>query len=434
MTIPSALGPLYAGFSVAHSRPINIVGLGSSTIDASGDPAEVRWFNKLIKHFQTLSNIEPSAVLRLTDSPNLTPGIHGYNGGQGGTTSRDYATDDRITRIKELQPVAVIHVVGSNDYARDISPTEYYNNISQRLDAIDAVMTRPYVNILVHAHTRGGSFKYSFNEYRSALHTISNQRFNVHFVNVEGPAYGAGIPDRDVFDLLHTDTTHLTHDGHDFFYHVMAEALTSQGYIPKVAPSPDNRGPQIIASDSFNVPNYTEVYGRTLNNALGGYTIKKWEVTGPKHLCAYYQRLCRLASATTTFFGGVKMDSPDQQLSAVLYHLPIDAPLYFAVRRQSNDIDPVPSAYCAILYPDGKLDLVRRIGRTVTVLATAPRKAVVGDRIVLSTKGDGISVFFSDVLVISANDSYITEPGYAGFSGSGKTHRFQLEDIVFARL
>lgn len=218
MTVPLALGPLYAGFVLAPSQPIGIVGLGSSTMNAGDQWYEDRWFTKLIKHYGTTAEVSPLAL-----PPNTNPGFHGYNGGQGGTTADNYLTQARVDAIRAIQPVTVFHVVGSNDYASNVHPNDYYTRMSHSLNRIDSVMSRPYVNILIHAHLRGGRYAYSFTQYRDVLIRLARERSNCHFIDVGAPFYGAGVPRQDSFDLLSSDNVHLTRAGHDFFFRVVAE-------------------------------------------------------------------------------------------------------------------------------------------------------------------------------------------------------------------
>lgn len=309
-----------------------------------------------------------------------------------------------------------------------MNPSDYYNRVRSALDRIDAVITRPFVHVLVHAHMRAGNYAYHFNNYRDALIRLSSERANAHFVDVGSPFYGAGVPRNDDFRFLASDRVHLTPAGHNFFYKIMAEELTSMPAIP--FPFTVTHQPGVMASDSFNSPNYTEVSGRTLDNALGGYLGLKWE-GATKQMCAYNQRLCRLASATANFATVSRMWTPDYELAATVQVLPQGADLFFALRRASPAMSPAPNDYRLVLTPQGTISVIRRVSGVTTTLASSSVVVNPGDRLAFRAIGGQLTVLIDGETVIQTSDTAITTPGYAGFSGFGTTHKLELEDIVF---
>lgn len=223
-------------------NPSNFVFLGSSTTASSLPTSYVaRVVAGLQARYpsglgtETAVQANPSS---LWDTIHTTPGIHGYNGGEGGTTSGNYLRDARVDRITPLEPVVVMHMAGENDLLYSTPYDEYQANIESWIDKIDAGTTQPVQHILVHKYPRWGEavagpspdhYQLPWDGYRDALMRIAMSRTNVGFIDTAAAFYDAGVDGQggDPLDLISADDTHANPSGQGLIADLILEALTN---------------------------------------------------------------------------------------------------------------------------------------------------------------------------------------------------------------
>jgi lysophospholipase L1-like esterase len=258
----TALNKLYGVLSLANRKPRHIVFAGSSTTEGANATApENRYVNRVVAALQA---IYPNGFAKGTEvvtlasgfnSAPLFPGIHGFNAGVSGTTSSNYLTTTSLSQIATLKPSVVVHMVGSNDYAQDISPATVQENVKAKIDAIDASLTEKPVHIVFYAYQRIDitAPAYKWSEYKAPLKALSSD--NVVFLDITLPYIAAGIPGTDPYDFIDTDGIHQNNLGHK----LMAETILKELRLPAAIPQ------NFAVYDYFNRP-----AGGTLGMASNG--------------------------------------------------------------------------------------------------------------------------------------------------------------------
>lgn len=248
-----ALAIMHSGLAARRWSPFRMVVLGSSTAYGSDVPALSSVTARLMAHLQASYPARGfEASLTTVDagysSLSRIPGVHVYNGAVPGATSANYLDATKVTRVGTINPTAVVHIIGSNDYAADADPATVKANLLDWIGDLDAAITKPAVHILVHAHRRGDvtTPDYPWSAYGDALRAIAIENpATVAFVDLDLAFQKVGVPSPDVLDMLSPDNVHLSVQGHDF----MADELA--GRIGAGV-----RGVEAyIAADTFNRAN-----------------------------------------------------------------------------------------------------------------------------------------------------------------------------------
>ncbi|MGP9528136.1 SGNH/GDSL hydrolase family protein [Glutamicibacter sp. AOP5-A2-18] len=236
-TTNPALGAMFAGYARAQIGPVSHVYCGSSSTEGSDQRPADRWVNKLHTGMQAQYASGPGGETPVGDHTTQIydlPGLHGYNFGQSGTTVEDYMPASKITRIGQIQPSLITHMVGSNDANLSFTEERYRNGLVAVLDQIDAVVTVPHVHVLIHAHQRQNKDITSYwDAYRKVLRELAETRSNVAFVDVSYDFKAIGIPGTDPLDYLKPDEVHLTPPGHDMQARLIGRALEAPVEAPK---------------------------------------------------------------------------------------------------------------------------------------------------------------------------------------------------------
>lgn len=426
------LGALLAGYGVRKVQPVGIVFVGSSTTEGSDQSPGDRWVNKLVYRLQSAVPTNTfSAVGTLSSTKNTTPGIHGYNGGLSGTTSINYLTDAKVTQIGGLDPRAIIHMVGSNDYKNGITPANYRANMVSWLDKLDAAVTNPHVHVLAHGQERtDGPFTYPYTEYRQVLLDLAQERSNCTFIDTSPYFVAAGNTGTDPLDIMKPDGVHLTVQGHTMMFHVMeremripAPPMTSAGTMTQ----------HILISDDFNSGNIADINGQALNGNMGGRMDFSWVCDPIAYVGRTSGYMMRNGTGTGAWVVGTRIWHQNMEMSFRLRAMPTGASLTAVVRRAAATIANTPNDIRLHIGVDGSLDFQKRFNTTPTSFGTAPAGTVVaGDRIAIRAYEDLLRVLVNDVVVLSAIDTSIIASGYCGFSGVGAATSWQVDDLVIA--
>ena len=231
-----ALDTFLARLSARAVLPCRIGGSGSSTM-AGNNATTVgnRVFNRFITRVQDAypsGTGSESAVIAspaaVFGTPSTAPGVHGYNAGEGGTTSATYLTADERSAMAALGLAMQVHVVGSNDYANGISTSAYRSNLQAVLSDLRIKRLVPCVDVLVHAHQRADvtSPAEPWSAYGQVLAELAAQYPDrTVFIDVSGAFARNGVPDPDPLNLLDSDGVHLTDVGLDFLADRIVMAL-----------------------------------------------------------------------------------------------------------------------------------------------------------------------------------------------------------------
>lgn len=230
------IGPLTALLAHANTRTVPLFFIGSSTTGRVAYPTGVtkRLANAYPSGGAEYGTVYARNPLTVTHTG---PGVAGYNGGIGGTTSSNYLTTDVLNNIALTQPIAVFHGIGSNDWANNVNPATYEANVRASIASIDAVITKPHVHILMQQHTRPGTRTYAWDEYSVAMRRIADDADNRVFIDL-GPAIDTTDPfGVDPFGFGEGDGTHLNAAGEDVLGELMTRALGVPGGTGAATPS-----------------------------------------------------------------------------------------------------------------------------------------------------------------------------------------------------
>lgn len=194
----------HAAVARAHRRKVPVVLVGSSTTAGSGASSKgVSYAAILGRRFREAS-----------------PAIVVENLGQPGTTAETYLPDARISRIHALAPAAVVHMVGSNDYSRSVSPSAYGATLRDRIAAIDAGLALPCQHVLVQTFARIDVTEpvAPWASYGEQLHAIAADHAACVVLDVSAAfaEVGVGFGGTDPLGLVGPDRIHLSDPGHRF--------------------------------------------------------------------------------------------------------------------------------------------------------------------------------------------------------------------------
>ena len=229
--VGKALGKLHAGLAARNSTPARLVFTGSSTTagHAASTP-EASYVNIMLRRIQAqfpASAAEPAMIASTSadfGALSTAGGVHGYNAGESGTISGNYLTDAEADKIAAIAPLAVFHMIGSNDFSSDVPLATYRSNVLGRIARIKAGTSAPLVQVLLHPYERfdtavtDGTAN-TWAAYGQVLKEIADaDPENVAFLDVSAPYYAAGVPGADPLNLADPDAIHLTDAG----YYLMA--------------------------------------------------------------------------------------------------------------------------------------------------------------------------------------------------------------------
>ena len=229
-----ALATFRAHLSRHSLAPVPIVFAGSSTTAGNGATSIAnRYVNRVISNLQNRypSGGEESTVEARQDAaftPITTPGVHGYNIGRGGTDASDYLTDADDTGLAALSPALIVHMVGSNDFARRRSLTTYKAEIEHRINHLSSLIATPHVHVLVQQYKRQDVTDPSpeWSAYGEVLRGISESNSEtVAYIDVSEAFDVADLSDGDPFGFLGPDNVHSTDAGHKFLAECLAIGL-----------------------------------------------------------------------------------------------------------------------------------------------------------------------------------------------------------------
>ena len=128
------------------------------------------------------------------------PGVVGYNLGIGGSDTRDYLPAAALDALTLTQPVLIVHGIGNNDRARNMTPAAYETNVRAAVAAIDARVTVPHSHLFFTQQTAPGAFQYPPATYAAVHRKIA--------ADIGGIVFNFG-PALDRYDIYGTDPLRL---------------------------------------------------------------------------------------------------------------------------------------------------------------------------------------------------------------------------------
>lgn len=256
----SPFGMLRAQLATRDSGPRVLIFCGSSTTAGSNATApERRYVNVLAALLQdrfplrtgTPSPATVDLATAYASAGSLTAGVQAVNAGVPGTVATSYLDATTRGQIVALQPAAIVHMIGSNDYSGNINPATYKTNVAAQLAALETAGLWPScVHVLVHAYqrTNPATTTYPWSQYGQALREIAEAAGNVAFIDLSAIYRNAGYPGSDPMNLADTDNVHQTDAGHafmaDLLYDLLLPDLRDQAAAATDA--------AIVAADTFS--------------------------------------------------------------------------------------------------------------------------------------------------------------------------------------
>lgn len=365
------------------------------------------------------------------------PGVHGYNAGESGTTAATYLNSTEIINVASLNPRAVFHMVGSNDFKNGVAPATYKAQMQNVIASLKAQITGPCVHVLIQPYERydvGFTPTYAWADYGNALKEIAAEDpVNVAYIDISDAFYNIGIPGDDPFDFMAADRIHMVDLGHGF----MADQLRQTLNIAGSGSSSGSSGPSgtptatIVASDTFSGPNAPSIIGRETDNLLGGTTGKTW--IGDVNGTAISNNAMVRGSLTSTYFTGFADTTPDCEISFIVTTKPTAADFFVDLHRQQPNGSGTPDAYRVQVKSDGTMLMSKRVNNSSTTLSSI-FAYVDGDRLALRYYQGVISLWRNGFAISSAADSSVSAPGWTGIIVTNSGAGYVLDDFIYSEI
>lgn len=171
-------------------------------------------------------------------------GLSLVSAGLGGSHSAMYATPDLRMRshsraVASLDPSLLIFMVGSNDYASQIHPDDYRDNMRAAVQAARAACDRDVPVLLVHGHRRyhPAPAAHAWRDYGNALTAVADGLPDVGFLDLS--VHFPVAQWVDTTDLVGADGVHLTDAGHAWTGDLIADALLEPSGPARLSPYPE---------------------------------------------------------------------------------------------------------------------------------------------------------------------------------------------------
>lgn len=292
----SGLTRLHDGLRARNVRTCRIVFTGSSTTDGenatSEDKEYVHILGRMIqREFPSITGSEIPVGSRLREySPSNLPGVQIVTLGLAGASTASYLPATFMTRIANLQPAMVVHMVGSNDQVQGMAPATYKANLIAKMDQIDAAQTRPCVHVLVHQFSRRTpGTAYPFTAYRDVQRDLASQfPSRVAHIDLAPDFEIIGVPSPDPYGVMATDGVHVMDAGHAYIAELMFKYLGISSTISNAHPNLESAATRkVITSDTFT-GDAVNATTRATDCVLGGTPItptsaySNWSVSGGK--------------------------------------------------------------------------------------------------------------------------------------------------------
>ncbi|WP_409331741.1 SGNH/GDSL hydrolase family protein [Trujillonella humicola] len=239
--VPTGLDVLRTALAAATTAPCPVVFAGSSTTaGAAASRPALCYVDRTVAALQRAHPSGTGSEAAVLASPEArwaptgpATGVHGYNAGRSGSTAASYLPEAVLGRLAAVAPVAVVHMVGSNDFHAGTAPETYRDRLESRLAALRAALPGPCVHVLVHSYERmdpARAPRASWRDFGTVLTGVAARApADVVAVDLSDEYRALGVPGADPGRLLHRDRVHQTDAGHAVMAHLVARALLADG-------------------------------------------------------------------------------------------------------------------------------------------------------------------------------------------------------------
>ncbi len=435
----AALLKLRGLLAQSGTAPVNIAFAGSSSVAGNNATAEAKRF---VNRFSTsIQAIYPSglgtekAVAAWTAPTTTTAGIQVWNIGQGGTTAATYLgtapSSWQYLKFADVKPVAIFHMVGSNDWALDVAPATYKANLQASIAAIDAQFTAPHVHVLLHAFRRTGGIDgpYEWSQYKQAMQEIAAaDPADVLFFDLEAVGEANDLSGGDPLNLLDTDNVHPTDAGHALINYTLLTVLelppATSATAAAVAPVAMVR--TRLTSDKFTGSAAADINGRASDAGLGGVG-NTWIAEPASNVATNGSAMVRGAGTAAAFAAMLPETNMNMEISFTITASPSGGGMFCELHRQSASATPTANAY-RLEFQSGVMFLKKWVGGNTTFGSSSTY--AVGDRIALRYFNGKLELRKNDLLINSVADTSITTVGYCGFTGAAATVNYGIDDVM----
>lgn len=216
---PVKLAPFGAAITNQDAKAVTMVVAGSSTAAQGNASAGMGWVDRLT------ARLGPRLLRGLDSEPTVpVDGAHVWTAAVGGTTSSNYLTDEKVSRIGKIKPTIMIHMVGSNDYASGVALADYKTRLKGWVDKVRQV-TPDTIHLFIHQQGRNDITNppILWAQYGVAMKEVADgygpKGLYLNFDAVMRRT--DALPGPDWMSLLSTDKTHMLDPGHK----IMAEHI-----------------------------------------------------------------------------------------------------------------------------------------------------------------------------------------------------------------
>lgn len=422
------------------TAPCVVVFAGSSTTSATYLSASQRYVNLtaaiLYSRFP-ISGTQP-VVRSLAEAVSAAPsgaGMHIINAGVSGTRSNDYLTSTTRPQLAALDPAAVVHMVGANDFGNGITPAAYKTNLLSQLTSLRSSISGKCVHILVHSHERYDSAAVAakvapWGDFLTKLREIEAASTDVVVVDLSATYNLLGVPSTDPYDLIESDNIHPSAKGHVLIADMLRTALA---LWPVTAPVTSS---SVITSDSFNRTNTTTMAGQSTDVAMGGAALA-WESSAAGSWRINGNQLSSGSAATE--FVAVPITAANYSLKVtVAVKSSHDGTTLYSIDARRSQLATSGQSCIRVRHRlDGSVSLCKVVAGTETQLGSSTATGVVtaGSTIELRMVGTSLKVLVNDVEVLSQTDGDVVTSAYAGFTKSSTiTSAPAYDDMVITAL
>jgi lysophospholipase L1-like esterase len=162
------------------------------------------------------------------------PGVHPINGGVSGTTSANYVSSTAISQLTTVAPHFVVHMIGANDYALNVDPAEFKNNLNSAIASLNAAIPSAY-HLIADTYARPdiSAPAYPWADYVAIMSEVASETANAMLLETTSEWTAAGVdgfnpPDPQRLTdwrLGSGGGIHPSDSGHAFMSNVLAQQL-----------------------------------------------------------------------------------------------------------------------------------------------------------------------------------------------------------------
>lgn len=443
---------LRARLAKSTAEPVRVAFCGSSTTAGSNATvASARYVDRLMKFIQgaypSPSGAESTVVASTSadwGTLSAAAGVHGYNAGEGGTSSSTYLTSTERTKVAALNPAMVMHMVFANDYRLGVPVAIAKANLIAVIDDLRAKITVPCAQVLVNSYPRFDAAAEAakvapWSEYGQAMREVAALYPDAVYVDL-APAYAlVDIPGTDPLNLIDTDDIHQTDQGHALMADLLRTWLSIPGsgdttsagsttvYVV-TSTTGGATGPMVFSSDAFTGGNAATLVGRSTDATLGG-TARVLEGSTTDAAYAISGGTVVAGAAAVSQFVGLQLPSTDQFLRAKVIAKPGAGsnPIQLDIRRLSA----AANTYVYRLALTSTTMTLRKVVNGTSTDLVSGIAYNVGEVVEIRAVGSTLTVWVNGSIVQTVTDADVTGNYVAGIARTSTAASFALDDVIW---